>query len=151
MILVCIRVLLSLHVINNVGVIVNSTLPVVPNFKSGSSEYCGTHRNICLKAPGYLWGHYYYPCLLCERDALIKLYEQCNGINWTRKRKWATDSPVGEWEGVTVSDGRVFSINLRNNNLVGYLPLEIGKLKELKYLDLKSNHLYGKLLIKCIY
>lgn len=94
-------------------------------------------------------------CLLCwlypanaqviEQDslALVALYEATGGDNWTEKENWLTGSPVGDWYGVTVSEGRVTWLILYENNLTGDLPDEIGQLTGLTLLDLASNHLTG--------
>ena len=52
-----------------------------------------------------------------------------DGPNWLRDDKWLSDAPVGEWHGVTTdSDGRVTVLDLRQNNLSGEIPPELGSL-----------------------
>ena len=79
-------------------------------------------------------------CADPERDALIALYKQTNGSNWTNKKNWTTLEPLGKWYGVTTdADGRVTELNLRDNNLSGLLPPSLSNLTNLKTLDLASN------------
>ena len=42
-----------------------------------------------------------------DRQALIALYNATNGEYWSLNANWLTDEPLDEWQGVTVSDGRV--------------------------------------------
>ena len=79
-------------------------------------------------------------CANPERDALIALYTQTNGPHWTNKKNWLTLAPLGEWYGVTTdADGRVTQLNLRDNNLSGFLPLSLSSLANLKTLNLADN------------
>ena len=79
-------------------------------------------------------------CADPERDALIALYKQTNGPNWTNNKNWTTLEPLGDWYGVTTNaDGRVTELNLRDNNLSGLLPLSLSNLANLKTLNLAFN------------
>jgi Leucine-rich repeat (LRR) protein len=82
-----------------------------------------------------------------DRLALIDLYNNTTGSNWTNKTGWTVpgtngDNPCG-WFGVTCSGGRVSEISLYNNNLTGTIPTSIGTISALKLLSLGSNHLSG--------
>lgn len=68
-----------------------------------------------------------------DRAHLEYFYNATNGDGWTAKGDsddnpqgpntgWLSDAPIGEWFGVTVRDGRVVRLNLRNNNLTGKIP-----------------------------
>ncbi|HEY3402434.1 MAG TPA: RHS repeat-associated core domain-containing protein [Ohtaekwangia sp.] len=64
-----------------------------------------------------------------EREALIALFEATNGSAWNEKTNWGTGSSLATWFGVDVTTGGyVKSLILENNNLVGYLPAQIGQL-----------------------
>jgi hypothetical protein len=75
--------------------------------------------------------------------ALVALYDSTDGDNWTYKTNWKTGSDVGTWYGITVSGGRVTSVSLSTNNLIGTIPVEIGNLTMLDSLDLGFNQLSG--------
>ena len=79
-------------------------------------------------------------CADPERDALIALYKQTNGPNWTNNKNWTTLEPLDDWYGVTTNaDGRVTELNLRDNNLSGLLPPSLSNLDNLKTLNLAFN------------
>ena len=79
-------------------------------------------------------------CADPERDALIALYKQTNGPNWTNNKNWTIPKPLDEWYGVTTdADGRVTELNLRDNNLSGLLPPSLSNLANLKTLNLAFN------------
>ena len=79
-----------------------------------------------------------------KRAALIVLYWATNGANWTNRTNWLSDSPLGEWHGVTTDKaGRIVSLDLRGNQLSGAIPPEIGNLTDLRSLFLRDNQLSG--------
>ncbi len=79
-------------------------------------------------------------CADSERDALIALYKQTNGPNWTNNKNWTALEPLGDWYGVTTdANGRVTELNLRDNNLSGLLPPSLSNLANLKTLNLADN------------
>ena len=81
-----------------------------------------------------------------DRAALEALYDSTDGANWTNSTNWKIDDDLGTWYGVLVtSDGRVRSLNLINNNLVGTLPDELGNLTSLTALTLNKNQLTGEI------
>ena len=58
-----------------------------------------------------------------EKEALLKLYSNTNGSQWTKK--WDLKAPVSSWYGVKIVGDKVIGLDLSNNNLVGELPVEI--------------------------
>ena len=79
-----------------------------------------------------------------DRDALAVLYRATGGPNWANSHLWLTDSPLGEWAGVTTDTvGRVTALGLRWNQLSGEIPRELGRLTYLTHLDLRDSRLSG--------
>ena len=79
-----------------------------------------------------------------ERDALTALYESARGDGWTNNDNWISDSPIGEWHGVTVNeDGHVVGLALEENFLAGRLAPELADLANLTVLELGDNWLVG--------
>ena len=75
-----------------------------------------------------------------DRAALEALYQSTEGHNWTDRTNWATDEPLHMWTGVGVDlNHRVISLFLRENELMGRLPGELGSLSELRRLVLNDN------------
>lgn len=81
-----------------------------------------------------------------ERDALITFYKSTGGDNWTRNDNWCSDKPISEWYGIYTNGGEnVTGIWLPENNLTGFLPPELSKLKQLSSLYLVLNKLSGSI------
>ena len=79
-----------------------------------------------------------------DRAVLVELYNVTGGDNWTNNEGWISDLPLGRWHGVATDErGNVTQLLLRENNLAGRIPSEIGRLTELRSLDLQSNELTG--------
>ena len=80
-----------------------------------------------------------------EYAALYELYNATDGDNWTDNSYWLSTVPAGSWHGITVADGHVTGVVLPSNNLTGYIPPELGNLKNLISLMLDSNQLTGEI------
>ena len=75
-----------------------------------------------------------------ERDALIALYNRTDGPNWTLSANWTSFAPLKEWHGVTTdAEGKVFALDLENNNLIGSLPGSLGDLTRLNSMNMSLN------------
>ena len=84
--------------------------------------------------------------LSAERAALKAFYEATNGADWRENINWLSDASLGEWHGVTTGySGRVIELNLRDNQLSGEIPPELGGLSILRKLDLRVNQLSGEI------
>jgi len=84
-----------------------------------------------------------------ERQALEALYRSTDGEHWKHRVGWL-GPPETEcnWHGVLCGPSedqsmRIIALNLRENNLVGAIPEEIGQLRRLDLLNLEKNHLSG--------
>ena len=80
-----------------------------------------------------------------DRDALVALYRATNGPGWTNKTHWLSDSPLGDWHGVTSDPGTgaVLRIELIGNGLTGAIPAELGNLASLQELIIQANNMTG--------
>ena len=81
-----------------------------------------------------------------DRAALEAIYDATDGDNWATNTNWKSNAPLDQWYGVTADDdGRVDTLILARNNLVGTLPAAIGGLENLVDLRLGYNSLTGPL------
>ena len=80
-----------------------------------------------------------------DRAALVVLYLQTDGPNWTDNTKWARSrEPLSEWHGVSTDEqGRVEELRLSTNGLNGTIGAELGVLTRLTGLYLNDNELTG--------
>ena len=84
------------------------------------------------------------PTFETERTALAALYEATGGAHWSNNTNWLSEKPVGDWYGVATDDaGRVIRIHLRENQLTGQIPSQLGNLVSLTVLDIANNQLSG--------
>ena len=78
------------------------------------------------------------------RDALVALYNATNGPGWNNNENWLSEAPLDQWSGVfTACDGSLTDLVLRNNELTGSIPSELGSLSNLTALSLEYNQLTG--------
>ncbi len=76
---------------------------------------------------------------MSQRDILMTLYEYTGGDNWNDKTNWGTTESIANWFGVEASNGVVTYLDVRNNNLNGTIPKELGGLYGLQYLILFND------------
>ena len=84
------------------------------------------------------------PLLAADSVILLELYNKTNGASWINNSNWLT-GPVSSWYGITVVSNRVTEIKLKENNLTGTIPIELGQLTSLEYLSLDTNNLSGNI------
>ncbi len=84
--------------------------------------------------------------------ALVALYNATGGDSWTEKANWSPSvkkapkpKALDSWYGVDVSNGRVVKVILKENNLNGPIPSELGGLSSLEVLNMTGNGLTGKI------
>lgn len=81
-----------------------------------------------------------------DRAALVTLYNETGGPEWTDRTNWTTDEPLDAWRGVTTdAAGRVTALALPENELAGTLPAAVRNLTRLRWLDLGGNRLGGSI------
>ena len=80
-----------------------------------------------------------------DRAALEALYDATDGPNWADSTNWKTAAPLDQWHGVTMHEGRVWGLNLRDNALTGSVPRDLGSLTNVRSLYLSSNELTGSI------
>jgi len=110
----------------------------------GTNYYILVHRsngesgytNITIDIPQYVSAS--------ERNALMDIYNNTDGANWTNNTNWNTSEPASSWNGVIVKNGHISKLSFNNNNLVGTIPTSITT--GLPYLEttfFQNNYLNG--------
>ena len=81
-----------------------------------------------------------------ERNALISIFNNMNGTNWSAgsKLNWNTSNPVSTWAGVNVFEDdngqfHVYLLELLDNNLKGSIPTSIQNLPYLNRIFIGSG------------
>ena len=82
------------------------------------------------------------PGLVADCEALLAARDTLAGSGTLN---WSGSTAIGSWDGVTVdgSPQRVTKLNLRDSQLTGTIPPELGGLASLVELDLADNRLTG--------
>ena len=79
-----------------------------------------------------------------DRAILAALYHATGGPKWSARTKWLSNTPIGQWFGVSTNrDGNVYLLDLRGNGLKGFLPPVLGNLAHPSDLRLGDNELTG--------
>lgn len=77
-----------------------------------------------------------------ERNALISIYNQTDGANWSQS--WDLEKDPYYWYGVKTLNGMVTELKLNGNLLKGNFPTSVFSLTNLKKLDLSSKNYMEK-------
>ena len=82
-----------------------------------------------------------------DRATLEIFYHATGGDDWTDNTNWLNDDvPLNDWHGVVADTlDRVFALDLRDNQLTGSIPRELGNLESPARLDLNYNQLTGSI------
>ena len=80
----------------------------------------------------------------CDTAGNIDLVNDCEALLDSKDAlggslNWADDTAMSDWDGVTMSDGRVTAVNLKDQGLDGTIPAALGRLSALTSLNLRSN------------
>ena len=113
------------------------TAGVVTSVALGKTKITATHDSATAEATVEV------ALRLTDREILEILYETTGGDEWADNTNWLSDADLNEWHGVDTRDGRVDYLSLRNNNLAGTIPPELGGLDALFILSISSNKLSG--------
>jgi hypothetical protein len=73
-----------------------------------------------------------------QREALIDIFNATSGRRWNTKTNWLTSLPVCNWYKVGVLSSNVHSIVMSSNGMDGRLPASIGKLSQLRMIELAT-------------
>ena len=71
-------------------------------------------------------------------EALYDLYNSTSGNKWNTKTNWLSSKPVCTWYKVGVLSSNVHSIVMSSNGMEGTIPASIGKLTQLRMIELAS-------------
>ena len=80
---------------------------------------------------------------ISECNSLVGFYNSTTGSGWSSSLNWLTTDIPCAWYGVTCGSGHVVALVLPGNQLVGAIPADLAKLKNLQLLQLGDNHLTG--------
>ena len=75
----------------------------------------------------------------------IVLLGMRDSLAGTASLNWDVEVAITDWQGIVISGtpGRVTGLNLRDNELTGRIPTELGRLRQLQELRLADNRLTG--------
>ena len=113
----------------------------------GNASTTGTiaSGSVLSETPGvagiYAIGRYFDETLRVQDSlALVSIYENAGGANWTASSGWTTANLDG-WDRISLFEKRVTEVNLSFNNLVGVVPDISSGLELVTNLNLSNNEL----------
>ena len=106
--------------------------PLPPGINSGDPDTA----TVTIHGPG--------TGVVTDREVLEALYHVTSGQAWSNRTNWLSEAPLSDWFGVgTDGNGQVTNLSLRDNQLSGTIPPQLGGLTSLQRLDLRGNQLSG--------
>ena len=83
-----------------------------------------------------------HPGLVANCEVLLGLRDRLAG---DRSLNWSADIPITQWDGISVGDSGVKTLELGDRELTGVIPPELGYLSQLQWLSLYDNRLIGSI------
>ena len=82
------------------------------------------------------------PGIVDDCEALLA---SLDALRVEQSLNWDEDLSIGEWQGVSIVEGRVVELDISAEGLTGTIPSELGSLANLVLLSLWGNHLTGEI------
>ena len=82
------------------------------------------------------------PGIVDDCEALLA---SLDALSVEQSLNWDEDLSIGEWQGVSIVEGRVVELDISSEGLTGTIPSELGSLANLGLLSLWGNHLTGEI------
>lgn len=73
--------------------------------------------------------------------ALLQIYDDMGGTEWTNVENWRSDMPLELWTGIIIGNDRVTGLSLRNKNIAGIFSEAIFDLTGLTSIDLTNGEI----------
>ena len=85
------------------------------------------------------------PSAYCDKEVLLASRDALRGTDTDALRTWQRHNPLESFAGVRVdpSSGRVVAVEVQSKSLGGFIPPELGQLRQLQVLNLGFNWLKG--------
>ena len=111
-------------------------VPLFPTYAQGNAASCA--NGIAVPDPAD------NPGLVSDCEVLLSARDTLAGSG---SLNWSATIPIDQWDGVGLGGTlqRVTELNLRERQLTGEVPPELGSLPKLEVLDLYDNELGGKI------
>ena len=96
-------------------------------------------------------GFFGFPFLLFSQDrgsdslALVSLYNDLGGPDWSLGENWLTDAPLEEWQGIRIRNDRVVDVELKSFDVNGVFPNSILDITSLETFEVRNGTITGGL------